>query len=282
MTAPPAIFDRLGRRLRRDRAARCANHELEEHVAELLVDRLDLVTRSFERVLVINAGNGVLMRALRARGTAVDATDHGEVFARACGGTWTDEDRLPVVDGHYDLVVAPCGFDTVDDLPGALIAARRSLCPDGLFLACLAATPSLPTLRRVAAHADDRVGISAARLHPQIDVRAGGDLLVRAGFSLPVADIETSELSYPSLDRLVDDLRCAGATSVLTHRHAVGKRWFEAARNDFLKCAGPDGRTHETVSVMILTGWAPGPQQPSPARRGSATTSLAAALSGGR
>jgi hypothetical protein len=42
--------------------------------------------------------------------------------------------------------------------------------------------------------------------------------------------------------------------------------------------ADPDGRTAEQFNLVFLTGWAPDPSQPLPAKRGSATASLAEAL----
>lgn len=54
-----------------------------------------------------------------------------------------------------------------------------------------------------------------ARLHPQIDVRSAGDLLLRAGFALPVADKESLTVRYGGLGRLIDDLRGMAAANVL-------------------------------------------------------------------
>jgi hypothetical protein len=45
--------------------------------------------------------------------------------------------------------------------------------------------------------------------------------------------------------------------------------------------ADPDGKTPERFEIVYLTGWAPSPEQPQPARRGSATASLAQALKPG-
>ena len=256
MTAPPpAIFDRAARRLRRDRIAGQVS-PLDDHIAEMLAERIDAVVRPFERALVVNTGSGAVAAMLHVRGISVDATDHGAHFADLAGGVQVDEDRLNPA-SQYDLVVIPWGLDTVDDLPGALILARRALCPDGLFLACFPAAPSLPSLRHAASQADAATGKAVARLHPQIDVRAAGDLLVRAGFSLPVADAETLRLSYLSLDRLIDDLRAAGSTNVLATRHPLNRQWLDAARTAFATLAEADGRTRETVTLVTLTGWAP-------------------------
>ena len=220
-----------------------------------MLDRLDAVTRSFETVLVINTGLRTLATALKRRGMAVTETDHGIVFAAAASGIFCDEDRLSVDQDQFDLVVMPSGLDTVDDVPGALIAARRALRPGGLFLACLIGSPSLPVLRDVMGAVDAAQGRAVARVHPQIDVRGAGDLLVRAGFALPVADAETLRLSYASLDRLVEDVRAAGLTNVLMERYAISSAWLAAGRTAFIEAAGNDGRVTETVTLLVLTGW---------------------------
>jgi len=89
-----------------------------------------------------------------------------------------------------------------------------------------------------------------------------------------VADREVVEVRYPSLSRLVADLRLTGATNILAQR---AKRPFTrlglaAATADF-----GEGTT-EVVELIFLSGWAPAPTQPAPARRGSGTASLADAL----
>ncbi|MES2290452.1 MAG: methyltransferase domain-containing protein [Pseudomonadota bacterium] len=252
MTGVPSIFDSSARHARRDRAARTGFTDVEAHVAEVLLDRLSMVSREFGTVLIINSGPGALAKALRAQGMVVTETDYGIHFdAIRC-----DEDNLSSLDQTFDLVIAAAGFETIDDLPGALIAARRMLKPGGMFLATLFGAPSLPSLRAAMAAAQRQSDRHVARFHPEIDVRAAGDLLPRTGFILPVADLETQTLSYASLDRLLADLRAAGATNVLAKRYALTRAELDAARQAFAAMAGPDGRTVETVSLIILTGWA--------------------------
>lgn len=258
--SPPIIFDRAARTLRRDRLARGAASPLEQGIADELLERLDAVKRTFATALVINTGSGLLAHALRQRGMAVIETDHGAVYAARASGAFCDEDRLAVASDSFDLVVMPTGLDTVDDVPGALIAARRVLSIGGLFLGCLAGAPSLHTLRDALRAADAGEDHGVARLHPQIDVRAAGDLLVRAGFALPVADAETLRLSYKSFDRLIADIRSCGLTNVLAQRRGVSRRWRDAAAAAFNRSASDNGTIVETATLLVLTGWAPEPR----------------------
>jgi hypothetical protein len=168
-------------------------------------------------------------------------------------------------------------LDTVNDLPGALLLTRRALRPDGLFLGAFAGAGSLPRLRRAMLAADSVDGGAAARIHPQIDVRAAGDLLTRAGFTLPVVDSQPVDVRFPSLLGLVRDLRAMGATNILgaRSRRPLGRHALAAAIADFEE-AGE--KTTERFEILHLLGWSPSPDQPRPAPRGSGTVSLAQAL----
>ncbi len=255
-SSPPVIFDRAARRLRRDRVAHGLGSPLEQGVADELGERLAAVQREFATALVINTGAGHMTSVLRGRGIAVTETDYGPRYAARSSAMLSDEDRLDVRPQGFDLVVMPSGLDTIDDVPGALIAARRALHTGGLFLGSLIGAPSLPVLREIVTAADASFGRAAARFHPQIDVRAAGDLLVRAGFARPVADAETLQLSYASFDRLVGDVRAAGLGNVLAERYGVGRGWRDAVQTAFGLTAGEAGRVTETVTVLMLTGWA--------------------------
>jgi SAM-dependent methyltransferase len=272
-------FDRSLRRLRRDRAAaRFAEADyLHRLAADEILERLDFVKRDFRRALDLGCAGGYLTRRLRERGLEVTACDAGGGFARAAGAVQADEDRLPFADGAFDLVVSVGALDGVNDLPGALLLVRRALRPDGLFLGAFAGAGSLGRLRRAMLAADSVEGAAAPRVHPQIDVRAAGDLLMRAGFALPVVDSQAVDVRFASLPDLVRDLRAMGATNVLAERsrRPLGRLGFAAAIADF---DTPGDKTVERFEILHLLGWSPSPDQPKPARRGSATVSLAEAL----
>ncbi len=94
-----------------------------------------------------------------------------------------------------------------------------------------------------------------------------------------MADVETLDVGYPDLFRLVSDLRGMAATNILHQRVALTRSTLAATAEAFAAQADTDGRIRERFNIIYLTGWAPDPSQPRAARRGSATASLAAALS---
>src|SRR5690349_18130655 len=263
MTEAPALpFDAALGRLRRARAGMGKDEAfwLHRRAAGELLDRLDLVARPFARALELSADPWLGDR-LAERGLEVVRVEEAQLPA------------LPPASA--DLAISVGLLDTINDLPGALALVRRALRPDGLFLAAFAGAGSLPRLRGAIRAAEAAEGRDPSpRIHPQIDVRAAGDLLTRAGFALPVADREVVEVRYSSLARLVSDLRLTGATNLLAQRaRAPFTRLGLAAAT-----AAFGENEVERIELVFLSGWAPAPSQPAPARRGSATASLADAL----
>ncbi len=275
----PTIFDMATRARRRDRAAPgfAAHDFLHAAMADELIDRLADVRRDFRDALVSGCPDDRLTGALAARGMSVTAIDPGAVNAARMGGVRADEDALPFAAPRFDLILSCGTLDSVNDVPGALLQLNRALRPDGLLLAAFAGAGSLPRLRAALLAGDGER--PAQRLHPQIDVRAAGDLLARAGFAMPVADTQELTVRYGSLFTLMADLRGMGAASCLASPPPpLGRAALARAAARFAGDADPDGRTPERFVIVHMSGWKADPSQPRPARRGSATASLAEAL----
>ncbi len=271
----PDIFDRSARRLRRDRAAPdyAAHDFVRATMLDGIAERLDAVTRGFTDILDLGCFDGAFVPPPGARVARCDA---GFAFAKGSGGVQGDEDRLPFADASFDCVICAGVLDQVNDLPGALTLIRRVLRPDGLFLGAFLGAGSLSALRSALRVAEQER--PAARLHPQIEVRSAGDLLMRAGFTLPVADVETLNVGYGDVGRLLGDLRGMAATNLLADRRPLGKAALAGLAQAFAAAADDRGRTREKFEIVFLTGWSPDPSQPKPARRGSGTASLTDAL----
>jgi len=275
----PRIFNERLRAHRRNRAASgFAEHDfLYAAMADDVLERLGDVTRDFARALVIGCPDLRIAQTLDARGCAVTCADPGAIWASEAGGDVVREDALPYAPGRFDLVLCCGTLDSVNDLPGALIAMKRVLEPDGLLLVSFVGAGSLPMLRSALLAADgDR---PAQRLHPQVDVRALGDLLSRAGFAMPVADQQVLDVRYGSFFSLLADLRGMGAAQCLASPPPpLTRAGIARAAETFAAAADAGGRTSERFVLLHGSGWSPSASQPSPARRGSASVSLADAL----
>ena len=168
-----------------------------------------------------------------------------------------DEEFLPFAPGSFDLVVASVSLHWVNDLPGALIQLRQALRPDGLLLASLPALGTLAELRQALTEAESMLrGGASPRISPFPDLRDCASLLQRAGFAMPVADVEDIRVLYANPLSLLSDLRAAGETNAvrLRARAVPPRELFPAALTTL---PDEDGRIPVTVRLAMLTGWAP-------------------------
>ncbi|MEE2566245.1 methyltransferase domain-containing protein [Hyphobacterium marinum] len=287
---PPRLFDRALLRRRRDRAAASLPDcgFLVERAAEDLLDRLLPVVRDFPLALALGGG-GSIGRALAYQtdaaakiGTLIE-TDLSPRHAAGGGMTLAmDEEAFAVADESLDLVVSPLALHWTNDLPGTLIQINRALKPDGFFAAALIGGASLTELRQslMAAEAELFDGVNA-RVSPFADAQDLSALLQRAGFALPVADVDRMTVRYDTMFDLMRDLRGMGETSALVSRPrkpATKALFLRAAEIYAERFSDADGRIRATFEIIHAAGWAPHPGQPKPKRPGSATVRLADAL----
>ena len=266
----PVIFDRRLLRSRRARAAAIGPVTfLLDGVADDIAERLSAVLRTFDVAADLGTPTDAVRRAIAGRVGTVAA-----VVA--------DEEALPFREGSLDLVVSALALQFVNDLPGTLIQVRRVLKPDGLFLAAMVGGDSLAELRAAFAEAEAEVeGGVSPRVAPFADLRDLGALLQRAGFALPVTDVDRVTVRYASPLALMHDLRRMGAGNALVERRRMPlrrstlRRMLEIYAERF---ADPDGRIRATFEIVWMSGWAPHESQQKPLAPGSAKTRLADAL----
>jgi SAM-dependent methyltransferase len=280
MVAAP--FDARLRRLRQGRAAPAPSF-LSRRAAEDLIERLAGVNRRFARVLILG-GTAAFQAALAERADVRDRLGAVVGLEAAAGrpgaALIADPEALPFAPQSFDLAVSLMTLHAVNDLPGALVQLRGALRPDGLFLGAMLGGETLKELRATLLAAELAcAGGAAARVFPFADVRDAGALLQRAGFALPVVDVDTVRARYPTLFDLLADLRAMGETSCLADLATTPK----LTRATLLNAAAryptdTDGRRPATFDILTLTGWAPHESQPQPLKPGSAQVSLADVL----
>lgn len=276
MTASvPELFDPVKSEMALARAGRLgAEAFLLERSAEDLADRLGTILRDFAQGLDVGTPGGGFARAIGGTGRIgpIDAISAESLLAD------TTEATTPV-----SLVVSGHALHRVNDLPGLLVKLRQRMAPDALFMATFPGGDTLHELRDCLITAESEIrGAAGLRVFPMIDVRSAGQLLQRAGFALPVTDIDRVTLRYSTLFDLIRDLRAMGATALplirpgqppLTRAIILRAAALYAERH-----ADPDGRLRATFDLVWLSGWVPHESQQKPARRGSGTMRLDEAL----
>ncbi|MEP0191043.1 MAG: methyltransferase [Erythrobacter sp.] len=216
---------------------------LNDTIANDVLERLEFMRFEPKAPLIIGDAGNLMPSAFNSQGVPTNVARLGEL-----------NEEEPGPPEKFDLIVHLLGLAMVNDLPGALIHARSSLTAGGLFIGALPGAGSLPNLRQLALAADgDR---PAARIHPQIDIRAATGLLERAGFKRQVVDSYPIRVRFPSIERMISDLRDHGLTaSLTTNSPPLTRTGWSRASELFETLREDDGKVSETFEILVLTGW---------------------------
>jgi SAM-dependent methyltransferase len=271
----PVLFDRVLLRARQSRASRSGPATfLLDRVAEDIAERLHAVLREFNTAADIGTAGDQVRNALAVRVGQLARIDLPD----------RESEPISLAPQSLDLAVSALAFQFVNDLPGVLAQIRRALKPDGLLLAAMIGGDTLTELRQsfAAAEAELEGGVSP-RVAPFADLRDIGALLQRAGFALPVTDVDRIVVRYDNAFALMQDLRRMGATNILVERRRTLTRratLLKMAQIYSERFADPDGRIRATFDVIWLSGWAPHDSQQKPLQPGSAKASFEEAVKG--
>lgn len=252
-------------RIRRDRV-RCAfdrvapafatNDFLYREMSRRMDERLDMVRIAPQRILDAGCGLGADRLALHKRypdanwlglDQSASMLRHGHQAAAAAQGfirRWFSPDRraasarvaasmdaLPVAGQSIDLIWSNAALHWLDNLPETFREFNRVLRVGGLLMFSAFGPDTLKELRQaIRAVTDD-----APRIHDFTDMHDVGDMLVHAGFSDPVMDMETLTLTYADAWQALRELRLAGSVS---------------ARQDM-----PHGLTKESFWLRVFEHW---------------------------
>lgn len=270
--SPPKVFDSTLLRQRQARAVRTgAETFLLERVVEDMSERLHAVVRDFKNAADLGSpGKGaadVLAAVKQSRHVDWPLSEH---------------EALPLEASSLDLVVSALALQFVNDLPGVFAQIRRALQPDGYFLAATIGGDTLTELRQSFAEAEVALdGGLSPRVIPMLDLRDAGALLQRAGFALPVTDVDRVTVRYDNIFGLMRDLRRMGATNMLMDRRRIPLRratLLRAAEIYAQRFSDTDGRIRATFDIVWMAGWSPDASQPKPLKPGSAKMSLEEAV----
>lgn len=261
----PQLFDRRVVRRRLARSARMEPPDLLRASARMLLERLDEFQHSPKACLLLGARHRSLVHAVRRHARIDHLTvltpDAVCTVAAPAETVVGDEELLPFAAEAFDAVLAPLALHRVNDLPGTFVQIRRILRPGGLFLASLPAEETLRELREVLLEAEAATtGGAALRVPPFADVQTLGNLLPRAGFAFPVADIDRRQLGFKSVGVLLRTLARAGERGGL--RTSVEDRlerptFLEACRLYEARYPHHGGGITASLDLVTLTGQVP-------------------------
>jgi malonyl-CoA O-methyltransferase len=271
--APPRAGGAIDARAARRRFERAAGSyarasKLEAEIGGRMLERLDYVKIAPRRVLDAGSGPGREARALAKRYPRAQllALDFSHRMLRRQRGFLSrllrrheadplcaNFERLPLAGASVGLVWSNMALHWAVDPLAALREFHRVLAHEGLLMFSTLGPDTLGELRAAA---------GAERVHAFADMHDLGDMLLAAGFSEPVMDMERVTLVYADGAALLADLRASGQTSALQGRaRGLSGRRFFAALQDKLAAQRSDGKLPVGYEVVYGHAWKAAPRQ---------------------
>ena len=276
MTQSRKIFDTQLARSRRIKALKSPKYPdfLDKIIAQELVSRLELIERTFKTCLIAGPASPVFIDTIKASPKLSNVITQTDIEFST--------DWLPFGDDSLDCIIAPTGLEMSNDLVGTLIQFNKALRPDGLFLGAMFSSATLQELRHVWLNVEiDKKDGATPRVIPFSDVRQTGGLLQRAGFGLPVSDMDSFIVRYDGALALMTELKTMGLANPLCDRshYFCSKNILKKVEETYAALfSDPDERIRATFEINYLTAWAPHENQQKPLKPGSAKQRLADAL----
>ncbi|EDV37971.1 uncharacterized protein Dana_GF13724 [Drosophila ananassae] len=285
------IFDRNAKRLQKERAALSENvglyDYLKEEVGFRLADRVFDIKREFKAAADIGCSRGYLSKHILAESVEhLTLTDSSASMLEQAQGTpglkmrklVKDEETLDFEENSLDLVISSLSLHWVNDLPGCFANIKRSLKPDGVFIASMFGGDTLYELRCSLQLAElERKGGISPHISPFTQIRDIGSLLNRAGFTMLTIDTDELVIGYPSMFELMWDLKGMAENNAAFNRpvHLSRETMLAASAIYQELYAKPnENGVPATFQIIYFVGWKPGPNQPQPLARGSGEVSL--------
>jgi malonyl-CoA O-methyltransferase len=143
-----------------------------------------------------------------------------------------------------------------EDLPQVFTEFRHALAVDGLLMFSTFGPDTLKEMRAAFAQVDGNTHVSRF-----IDMHDIGDMLVQAGFSDPVMDMEIITLTYDELEHAMHDLKAIGAHNATQGRPRglTGKTRWQRVRAAYERYRR-EGKLPATFEVVYGHAWKPQPR----------------------
>tara|TARA_Y100001970_G_C14259923_1_gene879520 strand:+ start:16930 stop:17784 length:855 start_codon:yes stop_codon:yes gene_type:complete len=283
------MFDNNALNLHRQRATEnYGSHSfLMQEIAKRLSQRIDDISRKFPKTLCFCWQEEILYKAINSHSSL------GKIFSCSRSPTLkkinavqfaADTELVPLAPHSIDLAISLLGWHWINDLPGTFSQIRSALNPDGLLLGAMLGGETLRELKSVFVEAETEMeaGISP-RVSSFVDVETLGSLLQRAGFALPVVDVDTITVTYTDMFKLMLDIRGMGEGNCMNERRKSFTRRTTLFRANELyrKYFSSDSeRIYATFQILYFTAWTPHRSQPQPSRPGTGRYPLEKALTG--
>ncbi len=240
---------------------------LQREVGSRLLERLEYIRFSPERILDLGSGTGFCQQALAQRYPVAEihSLDLATGMLRQARKkiSWLRRMKrrdhfvsanvyaLPYASNSMDMIVSNLTLQWCADLVTVFSECQRLLKPGGMLLFTNFGPDTLKELRQCWSGVDVH-----SHVNQFADMHDMGDALLQSGFTDPVVDMEMITVTYKNVRSIMQDLKQIGAHN-LTHGRARGLtgkgrlQQLERAYEDYRK----DGLLPVSYEVIYGLAW---------------------------
>lgn len=163
-----------------------------------------------------------------------------------------DMHHLPFETGFFDLIFSNQVIHWSSTLPALLREINRVMQVDGCFIFSTLGPDTFLELKRAWSSADQYTHVNVFE-----DMHTIGDCLLKEQFMDPVVDMEKITLHYPSLRRLLTDLREQGVKNIHPKRNKglTGKQAWQRFQSHYSSLCTAEGKYPLTYEVIYGQAW---------------------------
>lgn len=164
--------------------------------------------------------------------------------------------QLPFKSAAVDLIWSNLALHWHPQPDRVFAEWRRVLRVDGLLMFSCFGPDTFKELRAAFATVDQ-----SPHVLPYVDMHDFGDMLVNAGFSTPVIDMEAITVTYDSIDKLLADVRAWGGNPLKTRRRGLlGRQAWRSVVDVLEQGRRADGKLGLTFEVVYGHAFRPVPK----------------------
>lgn len=237
---------------------------LQNEVLSRLLERLDYIKLEPDLVVDLGCGTGQAIKSLKQqykKSTVLALDMASDMLARAkkqygfLERKWllnADMEQLPIKDNAVDLLFSNLALQWSNDLQQTFVEFKRVGRSGGLLMFTTFGVNTLKELRESASCID-----ASPRVHQFLDMHDIGDMMLSAGLSQPVMDMEEITMEYPSFKDLIKDLKGIGATNAekTRARGLMTPAKFNRLREAYEQIGFKRGRYQATYEVVYGHAW---------------------------
>ena len=176
--------------------------------------------------------------------------------ARGASVLCADFAQLPLAPNSADLVWSNLALHWHPQPDRVFAEWRRVLRVDGLLMFSCFGPDTFKEIRAAFAEAD-----STPHALPFVDMHDFGDMLVNAGFSTPVMDMEVITVTYSSVEKLLADVRAWGGNPLADRQKGLtGRHAWKRMRDALEGKRRSDGKIPLTFEIIYGHAFRPVPK----------------------